>query len=142
MLHFLFTAATGEAAPSLFGAMGSMLPMLIIMVVMIVFVMILPERKKKKEAEALKESLRKGDQITTIGGIVGKIVNIKDDKIVIETSEDQVRLELTKWAVMTNHTAEKNKEKRAAEAKDAAQKRKDELAKEKAQRKAKKDGLN
>ena len=66
-------------------------------------------------------------------------MDIKDEKIVIETGEDQVRMELQKWAVMTNETAEKEKSKRAAEAKEAAQKAKEERAKAKAD---KKSGLN
>ena len=103
------------------------------------FMVLRPENKKKKEQEALRNSIRKGDQIVTIGGIIGKVVNIKDDKIVIETSEDQVRLELMKWSVMTNNTAEKDKEKRAAEAKEAAQKAKEERAKAKAEKKSGKD---
>ena len=69
-------------------------------------------------------------------GITGKIVDIKDEKIVIETGEDQVRMELQKWAVMTNETAEKEKSKRAEEAKQAAQKAKEEKAKAKADKKS------
>ena len=49
----------------------------------------------------MRDSLKKGDTITTIGGIVGKIVMVKPDTIVIETSDDRVRMELTKWAVST-----------------------------------------
>ena len=49
----------------------------------------------------MRDSLKKGDTITTIGGIVGKIVMVKDETIVIETSDDRVRMELTKWAVST-----------------------------------------
>ena len=117
----------------------SMIIMLVLFIGVFYFMILRPENKKKKEAEELRNSLHKGDQITTIGGITGKIVNIKDDKIVIETSEDQVRMELQKWAVMTNHTAEKDKTKRAAEAKEAAQKAKEERAKAKAEKKGKKD---
>ena len=65
---------------------------------------------------------------------MGKIVNIKDDRIIIETSEDQVRMELLKWAVMTNNTAEKEKAKRQADAKEAAKKAKEERAKRKTQK--------
>ena len=64
---------------------------------------------------------------------------MKDEVLVVESGEDQVRLEMQKWAVMTNNTAEKEKGKRAAEARDAAQKAKEERAKEKAAKKAKKD---
>lgn len=120
----------------------SMIIMLVVFVGIFYFMILRPENKKKKEAEELRNSLHRGDQITTIGGIVGKIVNIKDDKIVIETSEDQVRMELLKWAVMTNNTAEKEKSKRAAEAREAAQKAKEERAKAKADKKQKKDKDN
>ena len=61
-------------------------------------------------------ALKVGDNITTIGGIVGDIVNIKDDTIVIETSADKVRVEFAKWAVSSNNTAEKA----AAKQKEAA----------------------
>ena len=140
MLSFVSTATTGTdtAAGGLFGG-----PYMIIMIVLFIaifyFMILRPENKKKKEAEALRNSLHKGDKITTIGGIMGKIVDIKDDKIVIETGEDQVRMELQKWSVMTNHSAEKEKSKRAAEAREAAQKAKEEKAREKEAKKAEKD---
>ncbi len=110
---------------------GSMIIMLVLFIAVFYFMILRPENKKKKEAEELRNSLRKGDQITTIGGIVGKIVNIKDDRIVIETGEDQVRMELLKWSVMTNNTAEKDKDKRMAEAKAEAEKAKEEAKKAK-----------
>jgi preprotein translocase subunit YajC len=115
----------------MFGSGSTMIIMLVLFIAVFYFMIIRPENKKKKEAENLRNSLHKGDQITTIGGIEGKIVNVKDDKIVIETSEDQVRLELQKWSVMTNVTAEKEKAKRIAEAKEAAEKAKEEKAKAK-----------
>ena len=115
----------------MFGSGSTMIIMLVLFIAVFYFMIIRPENKKKKEAENLRNSLHKGDQITTIGGIEGKIVNVKDDKIVIETSEDQVRLELQKWSVMTNVTAEKEKAKRIAEAKEAAEKDKEEKAKAK-----------
>lgn len=138
MLHFIMTegaATANTAAGGLLGSGGTLLIPLVLMFVVMYFMIIRPESKKKKEAEALRNSLHKGDKITTIGGIMGKIVDIKDDKIVIETGEDQVRMELQKWSVMTNNTAEKEKSKRAAEAKEAAQKAKEEKARAKAERK-------
>ena len=138
MLSFLTTVITNETTNSLFGG-PYFLVMLAVFGVVMYFMIIRPEKKKKKEQEDLRNSLHKGDKITTIGGIMGKIVEIKDERIVIETSEDQVRMELQKWAVMTNNTAEKEKDKRAAEAKEAAQKAKEEKAKAKAEKKADKD---
>ena len=83
---------------------GSMLLPLVLMLALMYFLMIRPENKRKKEAENMRNNLKKGDQITTIGGIVGKIVHVTDDNIVIETSGDRVRMELAKWAVSTNNS--------------------------------------
>ena len=137
MLRFVMSAGDGNV-PS-FSTGPYMIIMLVLFIGIFYFMILRPEKKKKKEAEDLRNSLHKGDKIITIGGIIGKIVEIKDEKIVIETGEDQVRLELQKWAVMTNETAEKEKAKRAAEAKEAAQKAREEKAKAKAEKKA---GLN
>lgn len=126
MLSLLFATATTDNAAQQPGGGYTFLLMLVALFAVMYFMVIRPENKKKKEQEALRNSLHKGDKITTIGGIMGKIVDIKDDKIVIETGEDQVRMELQKWSVMTNHTAEKEKSKRAAEAQEAAKKAKEE----------------
>jgi|Cm827metagenome_2_1110796.scaffolds.fasta_scaffold11834_3 preprotein translocase subunit YajC len=76
--------------------------MLLLMLAIFYFMLIRPENKRKKQAEEMRSSLKKGDVITTIGGIVGKIVTVNQDTIIIETSEDRVRMEITKWAVSTN----------------------------------------
>lgn len=73
--------------------------MIVIMIALMYFLMIRPENKRKKKAQEMRDSLKKGDVITSIGGIVGKIVSVSKDTIVIETSDDRVRVELTKWAV-------------------------------------------
>lgn len=75
--------------------------MLVLLLLVFYFMLIRPENKRKKEAEQMRNGLKKGDRITTIGGVIGKIVKVDEDTIVIETSEDRVRLELTKWAVST-----------------------------------------
>jgi len=64
--------------------------------------MIRPENKRKKQAEEMRNSLKKGDKITTIGGIVGRVVMVNETTLIIETSEDRVRMEITKWAVSSN----------------------------------------
>ena len=71
----------------------------------------------------MRNSIEIGDQITTIGGIIGTVVNVKDEKIVIETGADQVRIELAKWAISSNETAAEAaqaKAKKDAEAKAKA----------------------
>lgn len=73
--------------------------MIVLMLAVMYFLMIRPENKRRKKAQEMRDSLKKGDVITTIGGIVGKIVKVDANTIVIETSEDRVRMELAKWAV-------------------------------------------
>ena len=109
------------AAPA--GGMGGTVVMMVAMLALMYFMLIRPENKRKKEAEEMRSALRTGDVITTIGGIVGTIVNIKENNIVIETGADQVRVELAKWAVSSNETADaaaKEKAKKDAEAKAKA----------------------
>lgn len=73
--------------------------MMVLLVGVFYFMLIRPENKRKKKAQELRDSLKKGDIITSIGGIVGKIVMVTSDTVIIETSEDRVRMELTKWAI-------------------------------------------
>ena len=124
MINFLTTDATGAG-------MGSTVVMLVIMVAIFYFMLIRPENKRKKEAEQMRSSIRNGDKITTIGGIVGTVVDIKENNIVIETSADRVRMELAKWAISTNETAD-------AAAKAEAKKAQEAKAKAKAAKKAEK----
>ena len=126
MLQFL-TEATNTTETT--GGLLSMLPMLLIMVGVFYFLLIRPENKRKKEAEQLRSNIKTGDKITTIGGITGTVVNVKEDKFVIETGADQVRIEFAKWALSTNDTA-------AAAAQEAKQKMQEERAKAIAAKKA------
>ena len=112
--------------------MGSTMVMLIVMLAVFYFMLIRPENKRKKEAEQMRASVKKGDKITTIGGIVGTVVDVKENNIVIETSADQVRIEIAKWALSTNETA-------AEAAKVEAQKAQEAKAKAKAAKKAEKN---
>ena len=63
------------------------------------FVFIRPENKRKKEIDEMRKSVSVGDTITTIGGIIGVVVSDNEEKIVIETGKDRVRLELTRWSI-------------------------------------------
>ena len=95
------TTAEGTADPNAAAAGGgvSMIIMIVLMIAVFYFFMIRPENKKKKQAQQMRDNLAVGDTITTIGGIMGKIVSVRENSIVIETSDDRVRLHLTKWAV-------------------------------------------
>ena len=125
MLNFLTTTADAGAS------MLSMLLTFVPMIAIFYFLLIRPENKRKKEAEAMRSAMKKGDKITTIGGIIGTVVDIKEEKIVIETGADQVRIELAKWAVSTNDSAD-------AAAKEQAKKDAEAKAKAKAAKKAEK----
>ena len=91
-------AADGTTAS---GGGYSMIIMIVIMIAIFYFFMIRPENKKKKAAQEMRDSLSVGDQITTIGGMIGRIVMVKSESIVFETSEDRVRIEVAKWAIST-----------------------------------------
>ncbi|MEA4993007.1 MAG: preprotein translocase subunit YajC [Oscillibacter sp.] len=95
--------------------------MLVVLIGVFYFMIIRPENKRKKAAQQLRDSLKKGDKLTTIGGIVGSIVQVNDDTIIIETSEDRVRVEITKWAVSTTgvQTSTDPKAKQKQESKSA-----------------------
>ena len=74
---------------------------IVLLIAVFYFFMIRPENKKKKAVADMRASLKAGDEITTIGGVVGTICAVKEETIVIETSADRVRIEFTKWAVST-----------------------------------------
>lgn len=82
------------------GTVSSIL-MIAVMIAIFYFMLIRPENKRKKEANEMRESLAVGDEVTTIGGIVGTICAVKANSIVLETGADRVRIELMKWAVST-----------------------------------------
>lgn len=118
---FLTEAAS---APTAVGGMTSTIVMLVMMLAVFYFMLIRPENKRKKEAEQMRSAVKVGDRITTIGGICGTVVSVKDDKLVVETGADQVRIELAKWAMSTNETAVEVKKAEAKKAQEAKAKAK------------------
>ena len=93
-LFFLTDAGAG-------GGMGSMITMVLLLVVMIAmfFFTSRSNKKQEKQAQDMRDSLQVGDEITTIGGIIGKIVSIKEETLVLETSHDRTRIRILKTAV-------------------------------------------
>lgn len=75
--------------------------MFAVMIAIFYFLLIRPESKRKKALAKMRSELGVGDEITTIGGIIGTICAVKDDTIVIETGADRVRIEFAKWAIST-----------------------------------------
>ena len=118
MVHFL--TSTASAA----GGMSGSIIMIVAMLAVFYFMLIRPENKRKKEAEQMRSAVKKGDKITTIGGIVGTVVDVKESRIVMETGADQVRIELEKWAISSNETAAENAKAEAKKAQEAKAKAK------------------
>ena len=97
--------------------------MLVVVFAIMYFLMIRPENKRKKEQEEMRNNICLGDEIITIGGMVGKVVQVTEETVTFETGEDRVRVQVKKWAIQTNERAEA-KAKEAAEAKKNAKKAK------------------
>ncbi|MCM1363618.1 MAG: preprotein translocase subunit YajC [Ruminococcus sp.] len=100
------------------------------------FVMIRPQKKRQKEEQAMRDAVDVGDEITTIGGICGRVVTVKENHLIIETGSDRTRMQIMKWAVQTNNTANERLQEERAQAKEAAEKARAEK-KEKKSRKSK-----
>ena len=118
----------------------TMIIMLVGMVVLMYFTMIRPQKKKQKEEQAMRDTIQVGDEITTIGGIIGRVVTVKEDSIIIETGADRNKIKFARWSISQNNTAN---EKLAAEreAAKAAQEREKEARLEAKGKRKKKDDL-
>lgn len=97
--------ATGDTA----ARGGGILPTILLMVglfAVMYFVMIRPQQKRQKQEQEMRDNIQIGDEITTIGGITGRVVTVKEDSIVIETGSDKTKLKMTRWSIQTNNTNE------------------------------------
>ena len=80
-----------------------MLPLLLILVVMY-FMLIRPQRKREKEQQKMRNNLQIGDEVTTSGGIIGRVVSLREDTVVIETGSDRSKIRIKRWAVQSCET--------------------------------------
>ena len=94
-MNILLTASTASGSPV------SMLLMLVVMFAIFYFFFIRPENKKKKTMDDMRSQLSVGDEITTIGAMTGKVVQVTEDTVTFETGEDRVRIQIAKWGVST-----------------------------------------
>ena len=101
---------------------------MVLLFVVMYFFTIRPQRKRQKEEQEMRNSLEIGDEIITIGGIVGKVVTIREEDIVIETGADRTKMKIQRWAVNTNKTKMEQHRKEVEAAKEAAKKKKEEKA--------------
>ena len=107
---------------------GSMASTLILMAVLfggMYFLMIRPQKKQQKKDQEMRESTQVGDEITTIGGIMGRVVTVKEDSLIIETGADRNKMKIARWAIQTNNTANEKIQAEREAAKAAAQKEKE-----------------
>ena len=98
--------------------------MIVVMIAIFYFMLIRPENKRKKEAAEMRNSLTVGDEITTIGGIVGTVCAVKANSVVLETGADRVRIELMKWAISSKGVQVAEDEKASENQKNADAKKK------------------
>ena len=99
MTNLYLAAATDTAS-----MLATFIP-LILMIVVFYFLLIRPQKKRDKEVQKMRENIEIADEIVTIGGIIGRIVSIKDDTILIETAGDRSKIRLARWSIQQNITA-------------------------------------
>ena len=104
-LNQVVLADAPQGSANAFGTYGAILIWVLIFAAMYFFIL-RPSSKKKKEEAQMRNSLEIGDEITTIGGIMGRVVAIKDDEdaIIIETGSDRVKMKFKKWCISTVDT--------------------------------------
>ena len=78
---------------------GFFIAYIIFFVVIMYFMIFLPQKKREKKAREMTNSLQVGSIVVTIGGVVGKVINIKDDELTVETSIERSQIVIKKWAV-------------------------------------------
>ena len=106
------------------GGNTSMIFMLIAMFAIMYFVMIRPQKKRQKEEQEMRNAVEVGDEITTIGGICGKVVIVKEQHLIIETGADRNRMMIKRWAVQVNNTDTERMQAEREAARAAAEKAK------------------
>lgn len=95
------TAAAGESSWLI--AVVQFLPLLLIIIAMY-FILIRPQRKREKESQKMRNNLQVGDEVTTSGGIVGRVVSLREDTVVVETGSDRSKIRVKRWAIQSNET--------------------------------------
>lgn len=118
------SAASNGTGAQAGGGSFTFIILLVVMFVVMYFVSIRPQKKKQKEEQQMRDNLQIGDEVTTIGGILGRVVAVKEDSIVIETGADRNKMKITRWAIQTNNTATEKAEAERIAAKEAAEKEK------------------
>jgi len=101
MYYYLEEAATAAETTEAGGLMQTLptILMLVALVAVFYFLILRPQKKQEKEQKDMRDNLSVGDEITTIGGIIGKIVSIKDETVLIETSAERNKIRILRTAI-------------------------------------------
>lgn len=99
----LETTSSTDQMSSWLVILAQLLPILLVLVVMY-FILIRPQRKREKETQKMRNSIQVGDEVTTSGGIVGRVVSLREDTVVIETGSDRSKIRIKRWAIQSNET--------------------------------------
>ena len=96
----LLTSGNSTASSSPF----TMILLMVAMFAIMYFVMIRPQKKQQKKEQEMRDSLQVGDEITTIGGIMGRVVTVKEDSLIIETGADRNKMRIARWEEFLRQT--------------------------------------
>ncbi|MBQ6466594.1 MAG: preprotein translocase subunit YajC [Clostridia bacterium] len=122
IFYLLASAAQqGSGAQAGKGSSVSMLVLMGALFAVMYFVMIRPQKKKQQEEQNMRDNIQVGDEVTTIGGIMGRVVTVKEDSLVIETGADRNKMKIARWAISQNNTANEKAEAERQAAKEAAE---------------------
>ena len=124
MTSYLLQLGTGAASGSNAQGGSTMIIMMVVLVGLMYFMTIRPQKKRQKEEQEMRNALEIGDEIITIGGIVGKVVTIREEDLIIETGADRTKMRIMRWAVNTNKTKMEQHKKEVEAAKEAAKEKK------------------
>ena len=102
-VSLMLASASAEASSSLLVILAQMLPLVLVLVIMY-FMLIRPQRKKEKKIQEMRNNLQVGDEIITSGGIIGRVVSLREDTILIETGSDRSKIRIKRWAVQSCET--------------------------------------
>ena len=105
-MNFVFNLLDAGATGTKTGGSWQTIVLMAALFGVMYFVMIRPQKKKQKEEQEMRDAIQIGDEITTIGGIMGRVVTVKEDSLIIETGADRTKMKITRWANQTNNTAE------------------------------------
>ena len=120
-LFMLLDTTTATSGGNSLGSMlGMILPLIFVFVIMY-FLVIRPQKKQERKEAQMRDSLQVGDEVTTIGGVIGRVVSIKDETFTLETSRDRTKIRFVRSAIRSVDVkiADRYAEAEEAKAEDA-----------------------